>query len=138
MLGNLFASISAFNQGQLSAADILHAMPSSHTAETEPVRLPVQKSLREVTADQAAERDRILDGLVTFVVRTFVVEASDIDLDKSLIDQGIIDSFGLIEITTFIDDTFGTKIQEKDMTREAFGSMRKMATFVSRRRGGEI
>ena len=122
----------------MGAADIIHAMPLSHTAETEPVRLPVQKSLREVTADQAAERDRILDGLVTFVVRTFVVEASDIDLDKSLIDQGIIDSFGLIEITTFIDDTFGTKIQEKDMTREAFGSMRKMATFVSRRRGGEI
>jgi acyl carrier protein len=122
----------------MGASDIQHPMPLSHTAEITPVRLPVPKSVREVTADQVAERDRILEGLVTFVVHTFMVEAPAIDLDKSLIDQGIIDSFGLIEITTFIDDAFGTKIQEKDMTREAFGSMRKMATFVSRRGRGEI
>ena len=91
-----------------------------------------------MNADQVVERGRILDGLMTFVTRSFMVEASGIDLDKSLIDQGIIDSFGLVEITTFIDDAFGTKIGEQDMTRESFGSMNKMATFVCRRRSGEI
>ena len=91
-----------------------------------------------MNADQVAERGRILDGLVTFVTRSFMVEASEIDLDKSLIDQGIIDSFGLVEITTYIDDAFGAKIQERDMTRESFGSVNKMATFVCRRKSGEI
>jgi acyl carrier protein len=92
----------------------------------------------EMNADQVAERARILEGLVTFVTRSFMVEASAIDLDRSLIDQGIIDSFGLMEITTFIENAFGAKIQEQDMTREAFGSVNKMATFVCRRKSGEI
>ena len=91
-----------------------------------------------MNADQVAERARILEGLVTFVTRSFMVEASAIDLDRSLIDQGIIDSFGLMEITTFIENTFGAKILEQDMTREAFGSMNKMATFVYRRKCSEI
>jgi acyl carrier protein len=91
-----------------------------------------------MNADQVAERARILEGLVTFVTRSFMVEASAIDLDRSLIDQGIIDSFGLMEITTFIENAFEAKIQEQDMTREAFGSMNKMATFVYRRKCGEI
>ncbi len=90
-----------------------------------------------MNADQVAERDRILEELVTFVARSFMVQASDIDMDKSLIDQGVIDSFGLVEITTFIENTFGVKILEQDMTREAFGSMNKMATFVCRRKNGE-
>jgi acyl carrier protein len=55
-----------------------------------------------------------------------------------LIDQGIIDSFGLVEITAFIENSFGVKIREEDMTREAFGSMNKMATFVYRRKKGEL
>ena len=42
-----------------------------------------------MNADQVAERGRILDGLVTFVTRSFMVEASELDLDKSLIDQGL-------------------------------------------------
>jgi acyl carrier protein len=91
-----------------------------------------------MNADQLAERGQILDRLMAFVTHSFLVEASAIDLDKSLIDQGIIDSFGLVEITTFIDDALGAKIREEDMTRESFGSMNKMATFVCRRKSGEI
>jgi acyl carrier protein len=77
--------------------------------------------------------DQVRDGLTAFVIRNFNVSESEINMDRSLIDQGIIDSFGLVEITAFIEKEFGVKVREEDMTREAFGSMNKMAKFVSAR-----
>jgi acyl carrier protein len=81
------------------------------------------------------EEAMIRSSLVGFVVRNFNVQEKDINFDRSLIDQGIIDSFGLVEITGFIEQQFGVKVQEQDMTREAFGSLNKMARFVATRAG---
>jgi acyl carrier protein len=92
----------------------------------------------EMIADQPAMVNEIKEGLVSFVTRTFMVRADEIDMDKSLIDQGIIDSFGLVELTAYIESAFQVKILEQDMTRESFGSMNKMTTFVFRRKNGEI
>jgi acyl carrier protein len=75
--------------------------------------------------------------LMEFVTHSFNVSESEIRLDESLIDQGIIDSFGLIEITAFIEKEFGVVVLEKDMTREAFGSMNKMAIFIATRLPGK-
>lgn len=77
--------------------------------------------------------DTVRAELLEFVCRTFIVTAAEIDLDRSLVDQGIIDSFGLVEITAFIEQRFGVTVREEEMTREAFGSMNKMARFVSAR-----
>ncbi len=82
------------------------------------------------TTDKKNFFDQIRNELTLFVTRNFNVETSDINMDESLIDQGIIDSFGLTEITVFIEQKFGMKIGEQDMTREAFGSMNKMANFI--------
>ena len=39
--------------------------------------------------------------------------------------------------TSFIEKEFGVVVHEHEMTREAFGSMNKMATFIVRKIGGE-
>lgn len=77
--------------------------------------------------------DKVQRQLIEFITHNFMVEEDEIDLDDSLIDQGIIDSFGLVEITAFIQKTFGVKVRDEDMTREAFGSTNKMAKFVAAR-----
>lgn len=83
--------------------------------------------------DSMSLEEKVRASLTTFVTRSFNVPAAKIHMDKSLIDQGIIDSFGLIEIATFIEQEFNVTVKETDMTREAFGSMNKMARFVSAR-----
>jgi acyl carrier protein len=72
----------------------------------------------------------IRQSLVEFIVRSFNAAESDFSLDESLIQQGIIDSFGLVEITAFIEKAHGVSVLESDMTREAFGSVNKMASFI--------
>jgi acyl carrier protein len=77
--------------------------------------------------------EKVHASLLRFVSQSFNIPAEKIQMDKSLIDQGIIDSFGLVEITTFIEQEFSIVVKESDMTRESFGSMNKMARFVSSR-----
>ena len=72
----------------------------------------------------------IEEALVGFICRNFLVEADEFDHDLSLVDQGVIDSFGLIEISAFMEREFAIKVDEADMNRANFGSITKMAAFV--------
>jgi len=77
--------------------------------------------------------DAIQGVLLDFISRAFFVERNDIDVDKSLVQTGIIDSIGLIEISSFMERTFGFHVTEGDMTRDNFGSVTLMSKFAYRR-----
>lgn len=76
--------------------------------------------------------ENIQKKLLQFISRSFMVEPEEIDLEKSLIDEGIIDSFGLIEIAVFMETEFTITVDENDMIRENFGSVVKMANFIKK------
>tara|TARA_B100001540_G_C15552479_1_gene526567 strand:+ start:343 stop:633 length:291 start_codon:yes stop_codon:yes gene_type:complete len=50
--------------------------------------------------------------------------------DKSLLELGYIDSFGLIELIEFIEKKFHIKIKENELTFDAFGSINKICDLV--------
>jgi acyl carrier protein len=68
--------------------------------------------------------------LLEFICRNFMVEENEVEMDRSLVDQGIIDSFGLIEMSAFLTRTFGITVVETDMNRANFGSVDKITNFV--------
>ncbi len=70
------------------------------------------------------------DRLVGFICRNFMIGPGEFSLEESLVDQGVIDSFGLVESSAFIEREFGIQVTESDMNRTNFGSVRKMAAFV--------
>ena len=72
-------------------------------------------------------------ALLDFVCRSFMVDESEVDLDKSMIDEGIIDSFGLVEIATFLEKTYNFQILAEEMIRPNFGSVNLIVAFVERR-----
>ena len=76
------------------------------------------------------EQTEIRQKLLNFICETFFVEEDEIDLDNSMIDDGIIDSFGLVEISAFLQRTFSIIIVEEEMIRENFGSVNKIAAFT--------
>ncbi len=55
-----------------------------------------------------------------------------IPLDRSLMESGILDSYGIVDLLTFIEREFGLAIPDEDLTREKMGSIRKMANYISR------
>ncbi len=77
-------------------------------------------------------KKQIKEMLLEFICRQFLVDKEDIEIDKSLIDTGIIDSMGLIEISTFIRQNFNFIITVDQMTRQNFGSVLLMIDYIDK------
>jgi acyl carrier protein len=72
----------------------------------------------------------IQNKLVNFICHNCLVDEDSFLLDKSLIDQGIIDSFGFVEISTFITHEFDINVLSNEMNRMNFGSVLKIVAFI--------
>lgn len=86
--------------------------------------------------DEKISPARVQDQLLDFVSTQFVFPKEEIDPNISLVQAGIIDSIGLIEITSFMEQSYGLTILEAEMTRDNFGSIFRMARFVCNRMAG--
>lgn len=53
---------------------------------------------------------------------------------EALISGGLIDSFSLIDLALFVEDTFGVKIDDTELTAETFDSLEQLATTITSRR----
>jgi acyl carrier protein len=53
--------------------------------------------------------------------------------DASLLDQGLIDSTGILELVYFVEETFGIKIADKEMVPDNFDSVDNIARFVQQK-----
>ena len=79
------------------------------------------------------KRMDIQRDIVEFVCRTFMVDEEEIVLDRSLVDQGIIDSFGLMEIAVHLRKQFAIETEQSEITRDNFGSLLRIAAYVERK-----
>jgi acyl carrier protein len=77
-------------------------------------------------------KKQIKESLVDFICKQFLVDREDIDVDKSLVDTGIIDSMGLIEISTYITTNYNFKVAVDQMTRQNFGSLLSIVDFIDK------
>ena len=68
--------------------------------------------------------------LLNFIADNFLVDQDEIDLEKSLVDEGIVDSTGMVEIISFIEEEYSFEVEEDKMTRENFGSVLKIVDFI--------
>lgn len=53
-----------------------------------------------------------------------------IPLDTSLLELGILDSFGIVELIAFIENNWSIRIFDSEITKEKFGGINKMAKLV--------
>lgn len=56
--------------------------------------------------------------------------------DTSLLESGIVDSIGILEIVAFIEQNFAITVSDDDLVPENFGSISGMAAFVEARLTG--
>jgi len=57
----------------------------------------------------------------------------DLDQDRPLLEQGILDSTGVLELIAWIEETFEFKIADDEITLENLGSVNLIAEFILRR-----
>ena len=64
----------------------------------------------------------------------FTDDESALGLDESLLDRGIVDSTGMLEIIMFIEDELGVAVDDEEMIPENLDSVNNIATFVTRKK----
>jgi acyl carrier protein len=74
----------------------------------------------------------------SFVVETFLFGDTKTPLpeDGSLIENGLIDSTGILELVAFVEETFGITVSDEEILPANFDSIAKVEAFVERKRAG--
>lgn len=54
--------------------------------------------------------------------------------DDRLLERGVVDSMGVAEMVTFIEDEFGIKTSDEDISEANLGSLTAIGRFVSQKR----
>jgi acyl carrier protein len=69
-----------------------------------------------------------------FVTTNFYVpEPKALDDATSLLEHGIIDSTGVLEVIMFIETTFGVTVEDSEMLPENLDSIERIAAFVAKK-----
>jgi acyl carrier protein len=50
--------------------------------------------------------------------------------DASFLDEGIVDSVGVMELVAFVEESFGIKVNDSEVTPDHFDSVSKLAAFI--------
>lgn len=83
-----------------------------------------------MTTDIGPVRDKVRSYILANLM--FTDDASQLPDDVSLLDRGIIDSTGVLEIVLFLESEFGVKVQDSQMLPENFDSVNNIVNFVQR------
>ncbi|MCB0117761.1 MAG: acyl carrier protein [Anaerolineales bacterium] len=54
--------------------------------------------------------------------------------NEALISSGLIDSFSLMDLALFIEDTFGVRIEDTELNAETFDNLTQLAALISSRK----
>ncbi len=73
-----------------------------------------------------------------FIISNFYVsDPNALNDDASLLDAGIVDSTGVLEVITFIETTFGVTVEDAEMLPDNLDAVNRIVAFVQRKRGGK-
>ena len=54
--------------------------------------------------------------------------------DDRLLERGVVDSMGVVEMVSFLEDEFGIKTSDEEISEANLGSLRAIARFVCAKR----
>ena len=79
------------------------------------------------------KEDRVnltFDNLHNFLVEELAIDASDVKADTLLFSSGLVDSFALVTLMTFIENESGIMISPTDVKLENFDSISRILNFL--------
>ncbi len=78
----------------------------------------------------------IKDEIRKFIVEKFLFNCADqLDDEASLIETNTVDSVGILEIISFIENRFNLKVEDEELTAGNLDSVSRIARFVEKKLG---
>jgi acyl carrier protein len=81
---------------------------------------------------------KVQEEIKGFIAQNFLFtsDASALGDGDSLLEKGIVDSTGILELVTHIEDQYGIKVLDQEMLPANLDSVDAIAGFIARKRAG--
>ncbi len=80
------------------------------------------------------ENASIETALETYIASKILKQAGRrIAVDQPLISSGLIDSFSLVDLALFVEDTFGVRIEDTELNAQTFDNLSQLSALIQNR-----
>jgi acyl carrier protein len=82
---------------------------------------------------------QIIHDTRAYITENFLYARPDyvVGEDEHLMEKRVVDSMGMVELITFLQDRFGIEPADDEITEENFATLRRIAGFVLRKRAAQ-
>jgi len=76
---------------------------------------------------------------VTQQIRAFIIEnflygqEREFNNDASFLEEGIVDSTGVLQLVAFLEETYGIKVEDEELTPQNLDSVNSVAAYLARK-----
>jgi acyl carrier protein len=81
--------------------------------------------------------DELHAAILAYVKKEYLDEDAEVEIgvDSPLISSGIVDSFSMVSLKTFLEKKYKIQISDADASADAFDTVERIARLVTRIRG---
>ena len=76
----------------------------------------------------------IRDVVHAFLMKNFYVGSDGLTDAESLLDRGIVDSTGILEVISFLEETFSIRVDDAEILPENLDSVSAIVRFVEKKK----
>ena len=80
-----------------------------------------------------SEQDKksYIETVSHYVIEKFLFgDGDELKEDTSFLEEGVIDSTGILELVMFLEETYGIKIQDEELVPQNMDSLQNIALFL--------
>jgi len=82
-----------------------------------------------------SEQEQVQQTITKFLSNHFKVNFGEVNEQTDLFQEGLIDSFGFVELVAFLEKTFSIRFDEKEFTTNSLNTVANIVTTVKRKTG---
>lgn len=80
------------------------------------------------------DKSQIAQNVKDFVTTNFIFEeAVQLEADQSLLETGIVDSTGILELVNYLEETYSISIDDEELVPDNLDSVNKIAAYVGKK-----
>jgi acyl carrier protein len=77
------------------------------------------------------DKDSIVERLKIYLQEEILKQPGrEIKADEPLISSGLVDSFSLVDVALYVEDTFGVQIDDTELNAETFDTINELAELI--------
>lgn len=77
----------------------------------------------------------VKEQIRTYIAENFLFSSNGftLDDDESFLEAGVVDSLGVVELVSFVEENFNVQVPDDDIVPDNFDSVDNLAAYIARR-----